>query len=85
MTKKNRKEQTAYYKATHKLLCPHCERKSAKQLMTENMAVIPMLVKTKCSVCDYEGMLVEVPLNELERAYKLNEQDIFDRWYGELP
>lgn len=58
----SRKEKIAYLKATHKLLCPQCEGKSAKQLMLDNMFVIPMLVKTKCSTCGYEGMLVEVPL-----------------------
>jgi DnaJ-class molecular chaperone len=61
--KPNRKEQTAYLKATHKLLCPQCEGKSTRQLMMDNMGVIPMLVKTKCSTCGFEGMFVEVPLN----------------------
>lgn len=61
-TKKRRKERILLYKVTHKLLCPRCEAKSARQLMIENMAVIPMLVKTKCSVCGYIGMLIEVPI-----------------------
>jgi len=58
---KNRKEQKMLYKATHRYLCPQCEGKTAKQLMLENMFDIPFLVKTKCIVCGYDGMLIEVP------------------------
>lgn len=67
MKKLNRKERILLYKATHKLLCPHCEGKSARQLMIENMAVIPMLVQTKCSVCGYKGMLIEVPADNTRK------------------
>ena len=58
--KKSRKEQKLLYRATHKYLCPQCESKSPKQLMIENILVIPFLVKTKCSVCGYDGILIEV-------------------------
>lgn len=54
-------EQLLNYKKTHKLICPNCEGKTARQLMIENMAVIPMLVRTKCRKCGYDGMLIEVP------------------------
>lgn len=50
--------------------CPQCEGKSPRGLMLENMAVIPFLVKTKCSVCGYDGMLIEVPLNQKELENK---------------
>ena len=55
-----RKERILLYKATHKLLCPKCEGKSARELMIENMASIPFLVQGKCEKCGYEGMFVEV-------------------------
>ena len=67
MKKPSRKERILLYKATHKLLCPQCEGKSARQLMIENMPVIPMLVQTKCSICGYEGMLIEVPVDNTRK------------------
>lgn len=68
---KNLKERNLLYQATHKYLCPRCERKSTKQLMIENMFDIPFLVKTKCTVCGYdEGMLIEVPLDCKEKDKK---------------
>jgi len=57
------KEKKMRYKVTHKFLCPQCEGKSARQLMIENMADVPFLVKTKCFMCGYDGMRVEVPCN----------------------
>ena len=62
MKKLSVKERDLLYRAAHKLLCPQCEGKSARELMIENMAVIPFLVNTKCSVCGYDGMLIEVPI-----------------------
>ena len=61
--KQSRKERILLYKATHKLLCPQCEGKTPKQLMFENMTEIPFLVKSKCSICGYDGMFVEIPVN----------------------
>jgi len=62
MKKQSRKERIIVYKATHKLLCPTCEGKSVKELMIENMATIPFLVKSKCVICGYDGTLVEISL-----------------------
>lgn len=59
---KNKKERILLYKATHKLLCPNCEGKSPRELMIENMASIPFLVRSKCKKCGYDGMLVEVKI-----------------------
>jgi len=59
-----KKERKIYYKATHKLLCPQCEGTCARDLMLKHMHVIPFLVKSKCKICGYDGMFVEVPLNE---------------------
>lgn len=64
MKKPSLKERKLLYQATHKLLCPKCEGKSPRQLMLENMFVIPFLVKSKCPVCGYDGMLIEVPTNK---------------------
>jgi len=60
--KQSQKERRLLYQTTHKLLCPHCEGKTCPQLMIEHMNEIPFLVKSKCSVCGYEGMFIEVPL-----------------------
>ena len=38
--------------------------------LLENMSVIPFLVKTKCAVCGYDGMLIEVPINSLSEQRK---------------
>lgn len=64
------KEKKLLHNATHTYLCPRCEGKSPKQLMFENMFDIPFLVQTKCKVCGYEGMLIEVPIKKLEEAEK---------------
>ena len=67
MTKKqSQKERKLLYRATHKLLCPHCEGKTLTQMMLERMAEIPLLVKSKCSVCGYEGMFVEARISKAE-------------------
>lgn len=79
---KNREERKLLYKATHKYLCPRCEGKSAKQLMIENMFAIPFLVKTKCSVCGYDGMLVEVPINSDVQIPRKDEQPRMTRVGG---
>jgi len=64
MKKQSRKDRKLLYQALHKLLCPKCEGKTPLQLMLENMQVLPFLVKSKCSVCGYEGMFVEVPVTQ---------------------
>ena len=58
-----RQEQKLHYKATHKLLCSKCEGTTPMQLMLKHMDKIPFLVKSKCKICGYDGMFVEVPLN----------------------
>jgi hypothetical protein len=63
--KQSRKERIAHYKATHKLLCSQCEGKTVPQLMIENMDTIPFLVKSKCSICGHDGMLVEILVKEV--------------------
>ncbi len=69
MTKKqSQKERKLLYRATHKLLCPQCEGKTPKQLMFEYMAELPFLVKSKCSICGYEGMFIEVRISKVEDA-----------------
>ena len=62
--KQSRKERILLYKATHKLLSPQCGGKTVPQLMLENMNDIPFLVKSKCDICGYDGMFVEIPLKE---------------------
>lgn len=57
-------ERKMLYKATHKLLCPRCEGKTVPTLVLENRATIPLLVKSKCKKCGYDGMLVEVAINK---------------------
>ncbi len=59
-----RQERILHYKATHKLLCPQCEGTNARDLILKHMHLIPFLVKSKCETCGYDGMFVEVPLNE---------------------
>lgn len=59
-----KQEQILHYKATHKLLCPKCEGTTPHQLMLKYMHLIPFLVKSKCEKCGYDGMFVEIPLNE---------------------
>ena len=61
MKKQSLKERKLLYKATHKLLCPKCEGKTAKDLMLEHILEIPFLVRGKCFVCGHHGMLIEVP------------------------
>ncbi len=58
--KTRKEEKKILYYTSHKLLCPNCEQKPARELIIENMMELPMLVKTKCSKCGYDGMLVEV-------------------------
>jgi len=72
--KQSVKERKLLYRATHKLLYPQCEGKSPKQLMMEHFSDIPFLVKSKCTVCGYEGMLIEVRISE--RSFgKMNEKE----------
>lgn len=59
----NRRERELYYKATHRLLCTKCEGVPVPKLMLQHMNDIPLLVKSKCKKCGYEGMLVEVPVD----------------------
>jgi len=65
VTKK--RERELFYKATHKLLCPKCEGVSVPKLMIQHINDIPFLVKSKCKICGYEGMLVEVPVEVAEK------------------
>ena len=61
-----RRERELFYKATHKLLCPKCEGVPLPKLMIQNMGIIPFLVTSKCKKCGYEGILVEIPVNNKE-------------------
>lgn len=65
--KQSQKERKLWYQATHKLLCPQCEGKTPIQLMLEYMGDIPFLVKSKCVICGYDGMFVEVPIRKEEK------------------
>ena len=64
MKKQSQEERKLLYQATHKLLCPQCEKKTPKDMMFEHMNEIPFLVKSKCSVCGYEGMFIEAPISQ---------------------
>jgi C4-type Zn-finger protein len=61
-----RQERILQYKATHKLLCPQCEGTTTHKLLLKHIGIIPFLVKAEkpCETCGYDGMFVEVPLNE---------------------
>lgn len=62
--KQSRKERILLYHATHRLLCPQCEGKSLTKLMLEHMGDIPLLVKSKCAICGYDGMFAEIAMSK---------------------
>ena len=67
--KQSQNERRLLYQSSHKLLCPGCERKTPKEMMFEHMGDLPFLVKSKCAVCGYEGMFVEIPISTLPGAH----------------
>jgi hypothetical protein len=36
--------------------------------MLDHMSEIPFLVKSKCSVCGYDGMFAEIPISKVEAS-----------------
>ncbi len=63
--KQTQKERRLLYHTTHKLLCPQCEGKPLTKLMLDHMGDIPLLVKSKCATCGYDGMFAEVPVSKM--------------------